>query len=217
MNAKPILAFDCATTGATVALNVNGQIHTRTIGNTRQAAELVPAIDELMKENQTTYRDLGCIVTTLGPGSFTGVRIGLAALHGFALVVHTPIKLLTTLEAMAWDAITTKNALESFYIALRAGKSEIYAQKFLNKEHHPVANGEIFLTPETRMEWDAPCFSNHIAADASNYILGPDASILCQIADTLPPSTLANAAPLYIRPPDAIAPQTPEWLKRASD
>lgn len=205
---KPILAFDTACTGASIALRVGGHTHTRRLEQSQQAAELVCAIDALLREQAVAYRDLGCIVSTVGPGSFTGVRIGLAALHGFVLVNPTPIKLLSTLGAMAWQAVQATDAPASFYISLRAGKGEVYAQRFTIKDKAPIAAGDIFLAPEGRTDWDAPCFGN----DANSPIAGPDAGLLCSIADRLPESSLADAAPLYIRPPDAIAPAPLSWL-----
>ena len=204
MSTKPILAFDSATTGASIALMANGTITTRAIGQTEQAAQLVPAIDGLLNEAGVTYRDLGCIVSTIGPGSFTGVRIGLAALHGFVLVNATPIKTITTLEAMAWQV----NVSHEVYITLRAGKGELYAQRFNQTE----ALCEIILVPETKTDWDAPCFGNHLSETDANYIAGPDASVLCRIADALPTTSLAEAMPLYIRPPDAIVGAPHAWL-----
>lgn len=202
---KPILAYDCATVGASLALLVDGHIHTRAIGQTRQAAELVPAIDALLREHHVSYADLGCIVSTIGPGSFTGVRIGLAALHGLVLVSQTPIKLVTTLQAMTWRIA---NAPTEYYITLRAGKGEVYAQRFAAT----TARGDIFLAPETKQDWDLPCFGNVPDMHSPHYIAGASAETLCTIADQLPNATLADALPLYIRPPDAKQPAPLSWL-----
>ena len=103
MSIKPLLAFDCAGLRASVALHTNGTTREHHIEQGHQAVQLVPAIDTLMRESGVTYADLGHIITTIGPGSFTGVRIGLATLHGLVLVTQTPIKTLTSLAAMAWE------------------------------------------------------------------------------------------------------------------
>ena len=215
MSTKAILAFDTATRGASIALMANGNITTRAIGQTSQAAELIPAIDALLSEANVRYRDLACIVTTIGPGSFTGVRIGLAALHGFVLVNDTSIKTITTLEALAWQIARSANAPDNCIIALRAGKGEVYAQQFRRGNDDaailtPIT--EITLYPETKTDWSAPCFGNHPPVDDAHFIAGPNAAILCQIADHLPTTTLADAMPLYIRPPDAIVGAPHAWL-----
>ena len=212
MSTQPILAYDCACVGGSVALMVRGNTTHRTIGQTAQAAELIPAIDALLREAGIDYRNLSAIVTTVGPGSFTGVRIGLAALHGLALANGTPIKTLTTLEALAWAVAAGVNAPALFFVALRAGKGEIYAQAFTTQHDIPSAAGDIALYPEDHHAWEAPCFGNHLAVDAPFYLPGPDATILCAIAAHIPTTTLDQALPIYIRPPDAIAPAPHAWL-----
>lgn len=213
MNTKPILAFDCACVGGSVALHVSGISHTHRLSQTKEAAELIPAIDALMKAHDVTYSALTAIITTVGPGSFTGVRIGLAALHGLALAHPTAIKTLSTLEAMAWAVSLQPTAPVDFYIALRAGKGEVYAQKFQLNSSTPTASGDITLAPETFTAWDAPCFGNHLPTEDAFFLHGPDAAVLCAIAEHLPTTILASAMPLYIRPPDAIAAAPYAWLQ----
>ena len=213
MNTKPILAFDCACVGGSVALRVGDAVTAYRLAQTKEAAELIPAIDALLKSDGVPYCDLATIITTVGPGSFTGVRIGLAALHGLALAHPIPIKTLTTLEAMAWAVTQTANAPADFYIALRAGKGELYAQHFQLSSGKPIAINNITLIAETFTAWDAPCFGNHLPSENGHYLSGPDAAILCAIEDALPTTTLANALPIYIRPPDAIAAAPYAWLQ----
>jgi tRNA threonylcarbamoyladenosine biosynthesis protein TsaB len=212
MSTQPILAFDCATVGASIALRSNGNTRARRIGQTAQAAELLPTIASLMQEAGVSFTQLAAIVSTIGPGSFTGVRIGLAALHGLVLVHGTPIKTLTTLEAMAWAVARATPADCAFWIALRAGKGEVYAQKFTAAAGVPNALGEIALMPEAFSDWDAPCFGNHLPAHDAGFIDGPDGATLCSIADDLPLTTLAEALPLYVRAPDAVIGAPHKWL-----
>ena len=213
---KSILAFDCASSGANISLSVNGELQTRTVAQGRQAAELVAKINELMKQAALSYADLGLIITTIGPGSFTGLRIGLAALHGLVLVHHTPIKLLTTLDSFAWAVARQTHAPADFFVAIRAGKGEVYVQAFAltstSSRPVPTSTTAIFLAPEHKTEWDRPFFSNHIPPDSPYYLPGVDTELLCTIAEDLPRAALSDALPLYIRPPDAIIPKTAAWL-----
>lgn len=213
MSTQPILAFDCATIGASIALMVRGTTTTRHIGQTAQAAELLPSIAALMEEAGVNYTGLGSIVTTIGPGSFTGVRIGLAALHGLVLVHATAVKTLTTLEAMAWAVARLPAHPPTYWVALRAGKGEVYAQKFSADTLVPLAVGGIMLLPETHSAWDAPCYANHIATDDPYFMPGPDAATMCAIAEYLHVTPLAEALPLYIRAPDAVIGAPHAWLQ----
>jgi N6-L-threonylcarbamoyladenine synthase len=192
---------------------VQGNTYSHRIGQTAQATELLPAIASLMAQAGLNLNQLGMIVTTVGPGSFTGVRIGLAALHGLVLANPTPIKTLTTLTAMAWAVARLPQAPVTFWLAIRAGKGEIYAQAFRATNGTPSPCGDITLKPETFNQWDAPCFGNHLPTTDAGFIDGPDARTLCAIAQELPETSLAEALPLYIRPPDAIAPAPHPWLQ----
>ena len=214
MNNKSILVFDCAGSGAGISLRVGDVTFTETLPQGKQAMSLVSKINEVVKKAGIPYADIGEILTTIGPGSFTGLRIGLAALHGLVLVHKTPIKTITTLESFAWQVASNPAAPASYYVAIRAGKGEVYVQAFTQSAGHPTATGDIFLAPETRTEWDLPFYSNHLPATDANYIPAIDTALLCNVAQHLPLASLAEALPLYIRPPDAIIPKTASWLTK---
>ncbi len=205
MNNPYVLAFDCSTNVASVALNGAR----REVPHGKQAALLVPTIEALMQEAGVVYAQLDCIVTTVGPGSFTGLRIGLAALHGLALASGVPVKIITASEAVAW-ALPEKRAI----VALNAGKGEAFLQEFTISENVPSAVGGITLHPREVIENLAlPCYSNLWGENHPHYVAGPDAAVLARIAPQLKTSTLAEAMPYYIRDADAKIPQKPEWLK----
>ena len=87
----------------------------------------------------------------------------------------------------------------------------MYAQHFTSGTR-PKPQDIITLYPEGKTDWPAPCFGNQLSDSDAHYLAGPDASILCHIAAQLPVSTLAEAMPLYIRPPDAVVGAQPAWL-----
>ena len=212
MKKTSVLAFDCACFGASIALSADGTTRTTQLTQGEQATGLVNAMDGLLKQAGVAYQDLDTIISTVGPGSFTGLRIGLAALHGLVLVNRTPIKLLSTLEAMAWQVARRPHAPSSFIVSIKAGKGELYAQEFTADDGEPSARGEIYFTPETKADWALPCYGNHLPEGDAHHLPGPDAATLCAIAPRLPVATLAEAMPLYIRPPDAAIPARPTWL-----
>lgn len=202
-NDKPILAFDCSTPHAQLALQVGARVSAHALEQGQQASQLIPAMQDMLTQAGITFRDVGCIVTTTGPGSFTGLRIALAALHGLVLAHGTHLKLTTAPQAVAYDI----NLLD-FHVALNAGKGELFIQSFRGTE----ACSAIRLVKPTEIADLPSCYGHHVAPDHAHYRAGPQAATLCRIAPLLPSATLAEALPLYIRPPDAKTSTPPPWL-----
>lgn len=203
-----VLAFDCSTPASSVALAMDGEIHRRDLPAQRQSALLVPTIDALMREHAVRYDKLDCIITTRGPGSFTGLRVALATLHGLALAHPVPVKAPTSLEAMAWGIRTPR-----FHVALNAGKGEYFVQNFTRApDGPPIENTEILLVkPEAALAL-GDCYGNIHASDHPHYLSGPDAALLCAMAPHMPEQPLGTLLPLYIRAPDAKIGEKPPWL-----
>lgn len=87
-----ILAFDCAVSGMRVAVVRDG-VRLGGLGEEGrdQAARLLPAIEAVLAEVRVDRRELSLIAVTVGPGSFTGVRVGLAAARGLAVGLGVPL------------------------------------------------------------------------------------------------------------------------------
>ena len=95
------LAFDTATDVATVALLRDGEV----LGERRcRAVSVLADADELLRSAGISPADIGLLAVGVGPGSFTGVRIGLAAARGLGLALDLPVAGVSTLEALAAGA-----------------------------------------------------------------------------------------------------------------
>lgn len=92
---------------------------------TGHAELLMDLIGEALEEAALSYRDVGAIVVSVGPGSFTGVRIGVAAARGLALALKIPAIGVSTLEALAFEARETHPG-RSVLAAIDAKRDEIY-------------------------------------------------------------------------------------------
>jgi tRNA threonylcarbamoyladenosine biosynthesis protein TsaB len=120
-----ILAFDTATGVATSALVRDGQVLGERLS---QARDLLEAVDGLLNEAGAEPRDLGGIVAGIGPGSFTGVRIGLATARGLALALDLPVAGVSTLDALAHGAPGALPVIDArrseVFVPLRAARPE---------------------------------------------------------------------------------------------
>jgi len=173
------------------------------------AERLFPVIDAALAEAGLTYAGLGRLAVTIGPGSFTGIRVGVAAMRGLALALDIPLTGVTVLECMARTAVAPGPLL----VALDARRDEVYAQLF-------SAGGAAAGPPLVLSRTEARALAEDhgaalygsaaplLSADGPHPlpVLGDAGAV--EIADL---AALAagrepegqHPAPLYLRPPDA--------------
>jgi tRNA threonylcarbamoyl adenosine modification protein YeaZ len=96
-----ILAFDTATDHATSALVGDGELLGERVS---RASTLLADVDALVRQAGAHPRDIAGLAVGIGPGSFTGIRIGLAAARGLALALDVPAAGVSTLDALAAGA-----------------------------------------------------------------------------------------------------------------
>jgi tRNA threonylcarbamoyladenosine biosynthesis protein TsaB len=102
-----VLAFDCAVSGLGIAVVRDGvRLAGFAEGGRDQAARLLPAIEVVLADAAIDRRALTLIAVTIGPGSFTGVRVGLAAARGLAVGLGVPLAGITTTTVLLTQAVS---------------------------------------------------------------------------------------------------------------
>ena len=100
-----VLGIDSSGMTATVAIIEDDKLISEfSVNHKRTHSEtLMPMIDEIMKASEITPEDLDVIAIAVGPGSFTGLRIGAATVKGFGLALDIPVAAVPTLEGLAMN------------------------------------------------------------------------------------------------------------------
>ncbi len=128
-----LLAIDTSGKNGSVALarisasaETVGIVETVALSGGTFSAQLVPQIAALLEKHGFTKNDIAGFAAVSGPGSFTGLRVGLAAVKALAEVLNKPIAAISVLEAVARSANWTGRV----YSALDAGRNEVYAGEY---------------------------------------------------------------------------------------
>jgi tRNA threonylcarbamoyladenosine biosynthesis protein TsaB len=143
-SSRPVLAFDTATPTARVALlsPVGECLVERERTAARHSANLLALCDEVLRDGGATVAGLGGILCGAGPGSFTGLRVGLAVAKGLALPTGLPLVMVSSLDALACDLAKQAPDAALLLPCLDAGKGQVYARLYAAGADVPKALGE---------------------------------------------------------------------------
>ena len=195
------------------------------------SATLMPAVDECLKTAGVEIKDIDLFVTVIGPGSFTGLRIGLATVKGFAAVERRPVAAVGSLEMIASDTGFDGAGVVPL---IDARRGEVYTAMYDVSGERPSEilspfasapgllaasiaatgiDGDILVCGSGLNSYRAELkesFPDGTIFGGSDWRL-PSASLAARMAlerDAVPYERLSALEPLYIRPPDAKLPST---------
>lgn len=197
---------------------------------TGHAERLIPMIDEVLRESGRSLESLDAIAVTEGPGTFTGIRVGVAAARGLALASCLPIRATTSLHVMAHQALAELGAAvagRALAVCVDARAGQVFVQVFEAALGEPLTQAAVMAPEDAAALCPGAtllCAGSGGAAvveaalrsgrdvEARLPLLQPDARSLAQLAPALP--VRKPLVPLYLRQPDA-KPQTGKSLPRA--
>ncbi len=129
-----ILCIETSTANCSVALSRNEEIlsERQSCAGNDHAAKIAVFIDEVLREAALRPEDLDAVAVGKGPGSYTGLRIGVATAKGLAYALQKPLLSVSPLQAMAWEAVsrlrkTDDVPAEALFCPMTdAGRMEVY-------------------------------------------------------------------------------------------
>ncbi|MCA5005583.1 tRNA (adenosine(37)-N6)-threonylcarbamoyltransferase complex dimerization subunit type 1 TsaB [Sphingobacterium bovistauri] len=124
-----ILQIDTATEVCSVSLSLNGELVNKIDASepNLHASKLTVFIDDLLQESKLSYQDLSAVVVSKGPGSYTGLRIGVSTAKGLCYALDIPLLAVNTLESMYAGYKVQHDKNEILYVPmLDARRMEVY-------------------------------------------------------------------------------------------
>ena len=213
-----ILAFDTAARACSAALLEDDRILSSRLREMErgQAEALLGLVEEVLAEAAVPFAGLDRLATTLGPGSFTGLRVGLAAARGIALAGGLPVVGVTTFEAVANGVAPSEREGRRLLVALDTKRSDLYVQGF-DEALRPFTQAEV-LVPSACASFGhdgpllivgdgAPLLRDVFDGQAARWSKAPghpQATVIARLAATREPA--ANLRPIYLRAPEARLP-----------
>ncbi len=223
-----LLAIDTALAACSAAVldTDHGIVAAESLVMERGHAEaLMPLVARIMDEARTAFRELDRVVVTTGPGSFTGLRVGIAAARGIALATGKPAVGLSTLSALAAPQMNA-DATVPVIAAIDARHDHVYLQVFgpggrtltaprlasLREAVEAAAAASSSIVGSAAQAIAAAMARDGIAAAAIEQRGAPDIAWVARMGAVVPEGQ-SPPKPLYLRAPDA-QPQNAAQLPR---
>lgn len=180
------------------------------------AEALLPMISDMTAQAGCGLDRVAMVVATAGPGSFTGVRVGLAAARGLALALGVPAQAASTLQALAAAARQSRPA-PLYVAAIAARRGQLYVQAF-SADLAPCDDAALLTTAQAARRYGGCAglavgtAAPGLAAQAAqlNAIAAPGEGLAMVLAAAVASSPallrLWPPQPFYLRPPDAKPP-----------
>ena len=212
-----LLALDTATPAVTVALAEGDMVLAEhTVVDARRHGELLaPAVEAVLSEAGVDRRAVTRIAVGVGPGPFTGLRVGLMTARTLGLALDVPVYGVCTLDMLAAQAVDTGAVRGGFLVATDARRKEVYWAAYRAEGSGVQRTDGPRVSRPADAGWAGPTVGAGAAlypADFPGHLdpAHPSAAAMCRwVAGRRP---LLAPEPLYLRRPDAVEPGTPKQV-----
>lgn len=222
-----LLAFDTALGGCSVGLLAGERFAAREVETARdQARILIPLIEEVLAEAGIGFTDLDAIVSTVGPGSFTGLRLGLSTARSLGMALDKPVYGITTLSVVARAAAV--DATDPILAVLETKRSDFYVQLFspdgkpetepqaleLTAVHDLIAGRRVILAGDSVTRIRAESGQNIDVSREMHRVLLHPRTLVEAARDAIATGQAGELEPLYLRGADvSVSKQKPRRLQ----
>jgi tRNA threonylcarbamoyl adenosine modification protein YeaZ len=208
-----LLAFDTATPLVTVALHDGDDVVWEGVSERplQHGEQLAPLVDRALRETGLVRQDLTAVGVGVGPGPFTGLRVGLVTARTLGFVLDLPVYGVCTLDVLAVEASDTRAVTADFRVATDARRKEVYLASY--DETGARLEGPAVVKPaDAATELPVVGEGAVLYPDAFPHAAGPTAPSAGWLARVIAEerAELHDAEPLYLRRPDAAAPGAPK-------
>ena len=205
-----LLAFDTATPQVTVALHDGDSVVAsyEAAETMRHGEMLAPGIRQVLADANVKATDLTGIAVGVGPGPFTGLRVGLVTARTLAFVRDIEVYGVCTLDILAAEAADA--GLDEFVVATDARRKEVYLASYAGGRR--VSDPEVVKPVDAKTDGPVVGRGAVLYPDAFPNPVGPEhpaASILCDVVVNRR-FEIVQPDPLYLRRPDAAEPGKPK-------
>jgi tRNA threonylcarbamoyladenosine biosynthesis protein TsaB len=203
-----VLGIDTATRIASVAIVDDGRVLAELRGDdSARGADLLVQIDAVCTHANITPHDIAAVAIGAGPGSFTGLRIGMATAKGIAFAAKCPLWAVSSLAALAFEELDAEPTATVLAV-LDARKGEVYAGVYHRDGDRTVPVGDERVMPPSGLVAFAPPGAR-IIGDFVDVLDGrpihtPSGAAVAKLAlEGAHVDVLVGGAPTYIRPSEA--------------
>ena len=208
-----LLAFDTATPAVTVALHDGERVvaSSTTVDAMRHGELLAPEIQAVLDEAWVPRQDVTAIAVGVGPGPFTGLRVGLVTARTLGAVLEIPVYGVCTLDVLAAEAVDTGTVEGPFVVATDARRKEVYWASY-DADGRRLDGPHVSRPADVASDGPVVGRGALLFPDAFPHPVGPehpDAGVLAAVV-TDERVELLDPEPLYLRRPDAAAPGKPK-------
>jgi len=208
-----LLAFDTATPIVTVAVHDGSDVVAEAVSEQpmRHGEQLAPLIERVLAEAVIVRQDLTAVGVGVGPGPFTGLRVGLVTARTLGFVLEIPVYGVCSLDVLAVEAVDSGAVTGEFVVATDARRKEVYLASY-DDDGRRLTGPEVVRPEGVATALPVVGEGARLYPDAFSHPAGPVRPSAGWLARVLTDerAEITDPDPMYLRRPDTATPRAPK-------